>query len=194
MKISAGLMMYHFRDRELEVLLCHPGGPFWRDKDIWAIPKGKVEDGEDIFIAAKIEFCEETGLTLLNNEVYIPLNSVVQKSGKITHCWAFENNLDPLPECNSNFCSVEWPKGSGTILTIPEIDKMAWFNGTQVREKMREDQQELFNRLKEIIFGEKNKYIRVEDLFKNAFATTIVEDVRKQIQEENANKFIDKDK
>lgn len=212
-KNSAGLLMYRWKNGELEVLLGHPGGPHWVNKDLWAIPKGLVDDNEeDLFLAGKREFTEETGI-IPNPELYISLGSIVQKSGKIVYCWAFENDLEPLPECKSNTCNIEWPRGSGTIVEIPEVDEIRWFNEEGVKAKMRKEQQELFLRLKNIFSPEKdnfsrngycplykdicigqcekNHYFRVEDFFQHANTTTIVEDVRKEIQEENKNKLID---
>lgn len=158
-KISAGLLMYRWKNSELEVLLGHPGGPHWADKDIWAIPKGLVDgkNEEDLFLAGKREFIEETGI-IPSPELYISLGSIIQKSGKVVYAWGFENNVDPLPECKSNTCEIEYPKGSGTIIEIPEVDKIMWFNEKGVKDKMRKEQQELFMRLKNILSPEKDNF------------------------------------
>jgi predicted NUDIX family NTP pyrophosphohydrolase len=124
--VSAGLLMYRKTPRGVEVLLVHPGGPFWRNKDqgAWTIPKGEVEEGEDLLAAARREFEEETGIRA--REPFLPLESVKQKGGKTVYAWAFEGDCDP-EAIRSNQFQMEWPKGSGKLQSFPEIDRAAFF-------------------------------------------------------------------
>lgn len=126
--ISAGLLAFRRRD-ELEVLLAHPGGPFWAKKDngAWSIPKGLVEAGADLQATARREFTEETNFTLPGvSDAFIPLAPVRQKGGKIVHAWAFEADLD-LSSFASNTFEIEWPPRSGRRRSFPEVDRVAYF-------------------------------------------------------------------
>jgi predicted NUDIX family NTP pyrophosphohydrolase len=125
-RISAGLLMYRKRQEGPEVLLVHPGGPFWKNKDAgaWSIPKGEVAEGEDLLAAAKREFKEELGLDPTGP--FVPLAPVKQKAGKIVHAWAFEGDCDPTT-CRGNTIKVPWPPGSGKWITIPEVDRAEFF-------------------------------------------------------------------
>jgi predicted NUDIX family NTP pyrophosphohydrolase len=122
---SAGLLAYRLRDG-LEVLLAHPGGPFWtkRDDGAWTIPKGRVDPGGDLLDSARREFAEETGLAA--DGAFTPLRAVKQKSGKLVHAWAFEANFD-LNRFSSNLFEMEWPPRSGRLQNFPEIDRIAYF-------------------------------------------------------------------
>ncbi len=124
-EISAGLLAFRRRN-ELEVLLAHPGGPFWAKKDdgAWTIPKGVAEPGADLLNTARREFKEETNLTATEN--LTPLTPVKQKSGKAVHVWAFEADLD-LAAFASNTFELEWPPKSGRKQKFPEIDRIAYF-------------------------------------------------------------------
>ncbi len=124
-EISAGLLAYR-RKNGLEVLLAHPGGPFWAKKDdgFWTIPKGLVEPGEDLIAAARREFTEETNLTA--EGALIALSPVNQRSGKTIHAFAFETDLD-LGRFASNEFQIEWPPRSGRQQSFPEIDRIAYF-------------------------------------------------------------------
>ena len=124
-EISAGLLAFRRRN-ELEVLLAHPGGPFWAKKDdgAWTIPKGVAEPGADLLNTARREFKEETNLTATEN--LTPLTPVKQKSGKAVHVWAFEADLD-LAAFASNTFELEWPPKSGRKQNFPEIDRIAYF-------------------------------------------------------------------
>jgi len=126
-KTSAGLLMYRVREGELQVLLVHPGGPFWKNKDhgAWMIPKGEVTEEEDLLEAAKREFREETGFGA--EGTFVPLGSVKHRSGKVVHAWAFEGDLDPNA-IRSNVFKMEWPPKSGQQREFPEIDKAAFFS------------------------------------------------------------------
>jgi len=123
--ISAGLLAFRRRNA-IEVLLAHPGGPFWAKKDdgVWTIPKGLVEPGDDLIAAARREFTEETNLTA-DGEL-VPLAPVNQKSGKTVHAFAFEADFD-LARFASNEFEIEWPPKSGRRQSFPEIDRIAYF-------------------------------------------------------------------
>lgn len=125
MEVSAGLLAFR-RSHGLEVLLAHPGGPFWAKKDdgVWTIPKGLVEADADLLVTARREFAEETNLTAAGT--FIALAPVKQKSGKVVHTWAFEANLD-LTAFASNVFEIEWPPRSGRRKGFPEIDRIAFF-------------------------------------------------------------------
>jgi predicted NUDIX family NTP pyrophosphohydrolase len=123
--ISAGILAFRRRS-ELEVLLAHPGGPFWakRDAGAWTIPKGLVEPGDDLLAAARREFTEETNLVAAGE--MIELAPVVQKSGKLVHAFALEADFE-LSQFASNTFTVEWPPKSGRTQSFPEIDRIAYF-------------------------------------------------------------------
>lgn len=145
-KESAGLLMFRRRDGgSLEVLLAHPGGPFWADKDqgAWTIPKGLL-DGEDPFEAACREFEEETGLD--PQGPFIDLGFITQKAGKIVHAWGWEGDADPCT-MSSNFVKTEWPKGSKKWITVPEVDRCEWFAPEEAKKKINFAQAELIDRL-----------------------------------------------
>ncbi|MBV8836848.1 MAG: NUDIX domain-containing protein [Alphaproteobacteria bacterium] len=133
-EVSAGLLVYR-RDKELEVLLAHPGGPFWAKKDAgaWTIPKGLVDPGEDQLAAAVREFTEETGFT--PSGPFTPLRAVKQKSGKIVHGFACAGDFDPDALVSNTF-EVEWPPRSGRRKSFPEIDRLAWLALAAAREKI----------------------------------------------------------
>jgi predicted NUDIX family NTP pyrophosphohydrolase len=124
-EISAGLLAFR-RNAGLEVLLAHPGGPFWAKKDdgVWTIPKGLVEAGDDLPATARREFTEETGLNASGPT--IALGPVNQKSGKTVHAFAFEADFD-LTQFASNTFEIEWPPKSGRRQSFPEIDRIAYF-------------------------------------------------------------------
>ena len=136
-KISAGLLMYRDRTEHqasVEVLLVHPGGPFWKNKDdgAWTIPKGEVEAGEELLAAAIREFNEETGLTPI--EPFLALGQVKHKSGKVVHAWAFRDDCDPT-QIKSNTFEIEWPPKSGHRQEFPEIDRADFFDLSAARAK-----------------------------------------------------------
>jgi predicted NUDIX family NTP pyrophosphohydrolase len=123
--ISAGLLAFR-RKQAIEVLLAHPGGPFWAKKDdgVWSIPKGLIEPGADLFETAQREFAEETNLPPSGE--FIALAPVRQQSGKRLHAWAFEADFD-LDEFASNTFEMEWPPKSGRLQSFPEVDRIAYF-------------------------------------------------------------------
>ena len=125
-KKSAGLLLFREASRHLEILLVHPGGPFWAKKDdgAWSIPKGEFGDDEEPLAAAKREFEEETGLAPEGE--MIPLKPLRQRSGKLVYAWAIERDVDPAG-LKSNSFSLEWPPKSGRYREFPEIDRAAWF-------------------------------------------------------------------
>jgi predicted NUDIX family NTP pyrophosphohydrolase len=143
---SAGLLLFRRSDDAIEVFLGHPGGPFWKGKDIgaWSIPKGLIEEGEDGLTAAVREFLEETGLH--TSGPYISLGSIKQKGRKTVHAWACEGDIDPSTLI-SNEVSMEWPRGSHRFITFPEIDKGGWFSVGEAIVKVNPAQVELIERL-----------------------------------------------
>ncbi len=145
-KTSAGLLMYRRRAGGVEVLLVHPGGPFWRNKDAgaWTIPKGEPAVGEELLEAAKREFEEETGVAPVGD--CAPLPSVKQKGGKVIHAWAIEGDLDPA-QIRSNTFEMEWPPRSGRRAAFPEIDRAGFFSLDQARLKMNSGQVALLDAL-----------------------------------------------
>jgi predicted NUDIX family NTP pyrophosphohydrolase len=144
---SAGLLLYRRRDGRVEVLLVHPGGPFWarRDAGAWSIPKGEYEDGEDPRLAARREFAEELG-TPAPDSHELDLGEIRQRSGKLVTAWALEGDLDAATIV-SNTCLVQWPPGSGKEIEIPEVDRAEWFDLEQAREKINDAQVALLERL-----------------------------------------------
>jgi predicted NUDIX family NTP pyrophosphohydrolase len=151
MPSSAGILMYRRsgRDGAVEVLLVHPGGPFFAKKDagVWTIPKGVPDEGEDLLEGAKRELREETGFDLRDGE-YLPLGSVKQKGGKTVHAWAVQGDCDAA-QIRSNTFKLQWPPKSGKWLEVPEIDRAAWFGLSEATEKINPAQAELVTRLRE---------------------------------------------
>jgi predicted NUDIX family NTP pyrophosphohydrolase len=144
--ISAGILLFRRQGGVLEVFLAHPGGPFWakRDTGAWTIPKGVVDEGEDLLDAARRELREETGLS--PRGPFVPLGFIKQKAGKTVHAWACEGDADPSA-VTSNDTRVEWPRNSGKWLTYPEVDRCEWFSIDEARTKMNPAQAELLDRL-----------------------------------------------
>ena len=132
-KTSAGILLYRTQSGRLEVLLVHPGGPFWARKDLgsWSIAKGEYEEGEDPLQAALREFFEETGFRPAGP--FLPLTQRKQASGKLVDAWATESDWD-TSRLVSNTFSMEWPKGSGRVREFPEVDRAEWF---EISEAMR---------------------------------------------------------
>jgi len=132
---SAGILMYRLREGRLEVLLVHPGGPFWRRKDLgsWSVPKGSFEEDEDPFQAALREFFEETGFEARGR--FIELTPLRQPGGKLIFCWAVEGELD-AEAVQSNTFTMEWPPHSGRLAEFPEVDRAGWFPLELARQKI----------------------------------------------------------
>lgn len=145
-RTSAGLLMYRIRDGVAQVLLAHPGGPFFQNKDdgAWTIPKGEPDSDEDLLVTAQREFEEETGLT--PNGTFTPLKPIKQKGGKIVHAWAFEGDCDPA-SIKSNLFSMEWPPKSGRQMQFLEIDRAEFFDLDEARTKIKAGQEALIDEL-----------------------------------------------
>ncbi|MEJ5995617.1 NUDIX domain-containing protein [Pedobacter sp. Du54] len=143
---SSGVLAYRFVSGNLEVFLLHPGGPFFlrKDRGYWTIPKGLVDDGEDLLNAARREFLEETGLEVSGD--FISLGFIVQKGGKRVHGFAVEFDLDS-DLVKSNTFEIEWPRGSGRIASFPEADRGEWFDLEMAKSKINSRQAELIDRL-----------------------------------------------
>ena len=133
-KQSAGILLFR-SSHELQILLVHPGGPFWAKKDegSWSIPKGEYDEAEDALAAAKRELREETGIVVAGE--FLELGTFKQPSGKLISAWAIERDFDPV-ELRSNTCSVEWPPKSGRTVDVPEVDRAAWFSITEAVNKI----------------------------------------------------------
>jgi predicted NUDIX family NTP pyrophosphohydrolase len=146
---SAGLLLYRQRDGKLEVLLVHPGGPFWqkRDEGVWSIPKGEFAENEGGIDVARREFQEELGAPAPNG-VPTPLGSVRQSGGKIVHAWALPGDLD-VTRVISNTFEIEWPPRSGKTQAFPEIDRAAWFDPDEGRRRLLPAQRAFIDRLEE---------------------------------------------
>lgn len=150
---SAGLLLYRLKANSLEVLLCHPGGPFWKRKDLgaWGIPKGLIEPGEQPLLAARREFAEETGHQPRGK--FVPLGQARQPGGKLVHVWAVEGDWDPA-ELESNMFEMEWPPRSRQVRAFPEIDRAAWFSIAAARQKILKGQAVFIDRLIGTIAGQ----------------------------------------
>jgi predicted NUDIX family NTP pyrophosphohydrolase len=147
MRKSAGILLYRVRNQALEVLLVHPGGPFWKNKDAgaWSLPKGEFTDEEDPLEAALRELEEETGQPVKRNTC-IPLTPVKQKGGKQILAWAMKGSLNTT-QINSNTFEIEWPPKSGKMQTFPEVDKADWFPIPTAKEKINPAQAALLDEL-----------------------------------------------
>ena len=139
MKRRAGILAYRWRDGELELFLVHPGGPFWKNKDLgaWSIPKGEIDPDEDALAAAQREFLEETGLVI--DGTFSALDPVKIASGKVIQAWAIEHDFDAAA-VRSNPFSIEWPPRSGKTQSFPEVDRAAWFAGPLALQKVTKGQ------------------------------------------------------
>jgi len=161
--VSAGILLYRFRNGTLEVLLAHPGGPFFVKRDLghWTIPKGEPAAGDELFATAAREFAEETGHAVAavardSGAPPLDLGSVVQASGKPVHCWAVEGNLDP-DAATSNTFEMPWPPGTGQLMTFPEIDRVAWFTLSEARRRANRSQAEFIGRLEPLVTAERTR-------------------------------------
>jgi len=144
-RVSAGLLLFRRRGA-LEVLLAHPGGPYWQNKDdsAWSVPKGEIEAGEDELAAARREFAEETGYRPQGH--VLSLGSARQPGGKLVHVWAIDDDWDPA-QLRSNSFSMEWPPKSGRLQVFPEIDRAGWFALDEARGKILKGQVVFLDRL-----------------------------------------------
>jgi predicted NUDIX family NTP pyrophosphohydrolase len=149
-KLSAGVLLYRTRDRAggaVEVLIAHPGGPFWARKDdgVWSIPKGEYNEGDDPWVAARREFAEEIGLPPPDGP-RIDFGPLKQPSGKVVTAFGVLGDLD-ITDARSNTFEMEWPKGSGKLREFPEVDRIGWFSVAQARIKLLKGQREFLDRL-----------------------------------------------
>ncbi len=145
-QVSAGILLYRRSPRGIEVLLVHPGGPFFvrKDKGAWSIPKGEVRLDEDLEAGARREFSEEVGS--VPSGALVPIGSVRQKSGKVVHAWALEGDFD-LAGFRSNIATLEWPPRSGRTQEFPEVDRAEFFGIPEARERINAAQAEFLDRL-----------------------------------------------
>jgi predicted NUDIX family NTP pyrophosphohydrolase len=156
--VSAGILLYRRTQAGLEVLLAHPGGPYWarQDAGAWSVPKGVAEGAEELEAVAAREFGEETGFELSAVALdpaaaHLDLGEVTLKSGKIIRAWAVEGDLDAT-RAISNECEIEWPPRSGRRITIPEVDRVAWFDVDEARRRAHPVQATFVERL-EVALG-----------------------------------------
>ena len=148
---SAGIVLYRRPETGLEVLLAHPGGPLFRNRDAghWSIPKGEPAENEPLIETARREFAEETGHPVPEGPV-LPLGSIVQKGGKVVHAWAVEGDLDPAAAQSDTF-EMEWPPRSGVRQAFPEIDRVEWFDRDEARQRIKPAQAPLLDKLDEML-------------------------------------------
>ena len=149
-RLSAGLLMYRIKDGVFQVLLAHPGGPYFVKKDdgAWSIPKGEPNGSEDLLVTAQREFEEETSIKPTGP--FISLKPIQQKGGKIVHAWAFEGDCDSKA-IKSNMFTMEWPAKSGRQMEFPEIDRAEWFDLEMARKKIKAGQEALIDELSTIM-------------------------------------------
>jgi predicted NUDIX family NTP pyrophosphohydrolase len=145
---SAGLLVYRSGSGGIEVLLVHPGGPFWakRDEGAWSVPKGEYGPDEDPLEVALREFGEELGKPLPSDGPFTLLGELRQKSGKLVTVWAVEADLD-VGEIHSNTFTIEWPRGSGVMREFPEVDRAGWFDLEMAQRKLLSGQAGFLERL-----------------------------------------------
>jgi predicted NUDIX family NTP pyrophosphohydrolase len=147
-KISAGILLFRRRPAGVEVMLVHPGGPFWGRKDAgaWSIPKGLMDAGEDALAAAKREFLEETGMAIEGQ--CLDLGAHKQPGGKTIVAFAREGDFDPA-SLKSNAFSIEWPPRSGRMAEFPEVDRADWYARAEATEKINKGQKPIIAALAE---------------------------------------------
>ena len=149
-KTSAGILLFRRAPAGVEVLLVHPGGPFWAKKDVgaWSIPKGLADEGEDLLAAAKREFLEETGMPVEGE--FLDLGAHKQPGGKTVVAWACAGDFDPALLTSNSF-SLEWPPRSGRTAQFPEVDRAAWFSIDEALEKIHRGQTPILAALKGLV-------------------------------------------
>lgn len=148
--VAAGILLFRRRASGPEVLLAHPGGPFWanRDPGAWTVPKGEAQAGEGLLACARRELEEESGLTPAGP--FHELGEVRQKGGKVVHAWAAEGNGDPAT-LRSNDFTMEWPPRSGTMATFPEVDRWEWFAPQEACRRINPAQAPFVDRLEALL-------------------------------------------
>ena len=151
-RVSAGILLWRRRNDRIEVLLGHPGGPYFsrRDNGDWTVLKGEAEPGEALTAVARREFAEETGHPIQDDAVLVELGDIRQKSGKVVFAWAVEGDLDPAAAV-SNTHQMEWPPRSGRLQEFPEIDRVDWFSLRKARAKLKDAQTPFLDRLVDAI-------------------------------------------
>ncbi|MGD0899311.1 MAG: NUDIX domain-containing protein [Thermoguttaceae bacterium] len=149
-RLSAGLLMYRITNGAIQVLLAHPGGPYFCNKDdgVWSIPKGEPNGDEDLLVTAQREFGEETGIKPTGP--FIPLQPIKQKGGKIVHAWAFKGDCDPTT-VKSNTFKMEWPPKSGRQMEFPENDRAEFFSLATAKKKIKAGQDAFIEELEAIL-------------------------------------------
>ena len=152
-RVSAGLLLYRLAPGGLEVLLVHPGGPFFARKDLgaWSLPKGEAEPGEDLLAVALRELAEETGFAAEGTA--LPLGEIRQAGGKLVHAFAMQGDADPS-RLHSNEFELEWPKGSGRRRNFPEVDRAEWFDLDEARRRVNPAQVAFLERLAAALRGD----------------------------------------
>jgi predicted NUDIX family NTP pyrophosphohydrolase len=150
-RISAGLVLYRVRNGRLEVFLAHPGGPFHanRDEGSWSIPKGEIEPGEDYLATAIREVKEEVGIEIDPKAAFVELGSIKQKGGKTVHAWGVPCEWEDGTPIRSNTFALEWPPGSGRRREFPEVDRAQFFPLREAKQKIKDTQVPLLERLAE---------------------------------------------
>ncbi len=156
-RVSAGILLWRRRDGRIDVLLGHPGSPYFARKDDgdWTVLKGEVEPGEELEAVARREFAEESGHPIDDDATLIELGDIRQKSGKVVFAWAVEGALDPAKAVSNTF-EMEWPPRSGRIQTFPEIDRVEWFKLKKARVKIKDAQAPFLDRLEQAVAGDES--------------------------------------
>ena len=149
-RTSAGILLFRRGPSGLEVLLAHPGGPYFARKDAghWTIPKGEPDGDTDLLRVARREFEEEIGITPPEGTP-VPLGTITQRGGKVVHAWAIEGDIDPA-DAHSNEFEMEWPPRSGHRATFPEVDRVAWFDLAEARRRIKSTQTPFLDRLEAV--------------------------------------------
>lgn len=151
-KQSVGLVIYRRSAGPVEMFLVHPGGPFWKNKDLgaWSIPKGEFAEGDDLLTAARRELTEETGFSV--EGPFVQLQPIKQRGGKTVYAWAVEADFDAASVVSNTF-SMEWPPRSGKMREFPEVDRAGWFDLEQAAAKMNAGQRPLLEQLAKLLAG-----------------------------------------
>ncbi|SDH82106.1 Predicted NTP pyrophosphohydrolase, NUDIX family [Chryseobacterium taeanense] len=154
MKTSAGILLFKREEGNFFYFLVHPGGPFWKNKDLgaWSIPKGEVSEGENLLERAKIEFEEETGKGVDGD--FIELKPIRQKAGKTVFAWAVEGDIETY-DMKSNVITIDWPPKSGKTIEIPELNRWEWFSSDEAKKRINPAQAGFILQLEELLSAQK---------------------------------------